>query len=116
MKIFAVMRKGRAMVDDTISRQAAINYLKKRLMQTALNNIGIMTSADNLYRDMSENRIDVWLNEMPTVDAVEVIRCGQCKYQDKGENEIGSWNCCTIGYCNVEDDYFCWWAERRQDD
>ena len=49
----------------------------------------------------------------PTVDAVEVIRCWQCKYQDKGENESGSWNCCSIGYCDVEDDYFCWWAERR---
>lgn len=51
----------------------------------------------------------------PTVDAVEVIRCSQCKHQDKGENESGSWNCCSIGYCDVEDDYFCWWAERRQD-
>lgn len=56
------------------------------------------------------------IDRMPTVDAVEVIRCGQCKYQDKGESESGSWNCCSIGYCNVEDDYFCWWAERRQDE
>lgn len=60
--------------------------------------------------------INMLIVKQPQVDAVEVIRCGQCKYQDKSENESGSWNCCTIGYCDVEDDYFCWWAERKQDD
>ena len=49
----------------------------------------------------------------PTVDAVEVVRCRDCKHKE-GEQPgmvycpmmVGSW---------VADDHFCKWAERRED-
>ena len=49
-----------------------------------------------------------WLNSLPTIDAVPVVRCKDCKYYN------------TIGVCNetswaVCEDSFCCWAERKDD-
>ena len=81
-----------------IDGYTAANHLKKRLIETAINNVGIMASVDDVYREMAKNRIDVWIDEIPTVDAVPVIRCKEC--------------------ASCEDFYngTCSWAERRQDE
>lgn len=52
------------MSEDLISRQAAIEHLKKRLYETALNNI----TEHPYYEEMADNRVDVWLNELPSVE------------------------------------------------
>lgn len=60
--------------------------------------------------------IQKWIDDAPTVDAVEVVRCEKCKYftQYDGIN-IGScgrlcdeWNKRTTDYCS--------WGERREDE
>lgn len=56
-------------MNDLISRQAAIDLCKKRLYETALNNIGCELSADDVYSEMAENRISNWLNDVPSVQA-----------------------------------------------
>ena len=58
------------------------------------------------------------LNEAPTIDAVSVVRCKECKWYDNGQNESDSWNCCTrhFGhYIDVNDDDFCSYGERSDD-
>ena len=45
----------------------------------------------------------------PTVDAVEVVRCKDCKYHDNEENLP----ICIIG---AEDNDYCSWGERREDE
>ncbi len=49
---------------DLISRQAAIDHLKKRLYETALNSI----TEHPYYEDLADNRVDVWLNELPSAE------------------------------------------------
>lgn len=45
----------------------------------------------------------------PTVDAVEVVRCKDCKYHDNEEN-------LPICIIDAEDNDYCSWGERREDE
>lgn len=52
-------------------------------------------------------------------DAVPVVRCKDCKWQDKGENDSESWNICMYrpwSYKQIEDTDFCSDGKRRDDD
>ena len=58
------------------------------------------------------------IDNAPTADVVEVVRCKDCKWQDKGENECESWNLCrhnVIEHFAIYDEHFCGWGERRED-
>lgn len=60
--------------------------------------------------------IDEVLSEMSAADVVEVVRCADCKYQEKGENECEAWNLCGYRpwlYIPTEDDAFCSHGERK---
>ena len=70
-------------MDDLISRQAAIDHLKKRLYETALNN----NTEHPYYEEMADNRVDVWLNELPSAEkhgkwirkSEGMWTCSECK-------------------------------------
>ena len=76
--------------------------------------------ADNiLYKDLSEGRgvcwvtFRDWINEMPTVDAVEVVRCKDCRW---GKEVCGNIEC--FADTNVPPEYhsyewFCPNGEHR---
>lgn len=77
-----------------------------------------------VYNDMTEetdtkkmtvaDAIDEWSDEgcPPTVDAVEVVRCKECRYYES-ENH----NCVDeMGYARIwEENDFCSFGERRED-
>ena len=82
-------------MDDLISRQAAIDHLKKRLYETALNNI----TEHPYYEELADNRVDVWLNELPPAQPDLQPTCNQlatdcisrqaasgCEYWDSESN------------------------------
>lgn len=49
-------------------------------------------------------------------DVAEVVRCKDCKYQNKGQNECDSWNMCEYRswlYFPVNDEDFCSNGERK---
>lgn len=53
---------------------------------------------------------------MPAADVVEVVRCADCKYQEKGDNDCEAWNLCGYRpwlYIPTEDDAFCSKGERK---
>lgn len=50
---------------DLISRQAAINLLRKRLIETANNNVGFKCDAGEVFEDVSD-RIICWFDELPS--------------------------------------------------
>ena len=50
------------------------------------------------------------IDEQPTVDAVEVVRCKNCKYYLSDEPTI-----CELTMCGANDEGFCAWAERKKD-
>ena len=54
-------------MDDLISRQQAIDKMKKRLFETAFNNAGIKQNVDETLVDVAENRLENWFNELPSV-------------------------------------------------
>lgn len=64
----------------------------------------------------NEDRDEVALplvDEAPTVDAVEVVRCGQCRYGE--EIEDGLFLCHYEGMTWNPADHFCSYGERRED-
>ena len=54
------------------------------------------------------------LDKVPTVDAVPIVRCGECKYC-YSEGFVNVRNVCEKHYDfgNVDDDWFCADGERR---
>ena len=56
------------------------------------------------------------IKDLPSADVVPVVRCADCKYQDKGENDCEAWNLCGYRpwlHIPTEDDAFCSKGERK---
>ena len=53
-------------MDDLVSRQAAINKARERLIEIALNNVGIKQNVDEVLVDVAEERLENWLDEVPS--------------------------------------------------
>lgn len=68
-----------------------------------------------IYTECADNRIEAWINEMPTVDAVEVVRCKDCKeYIPCQRLPIGTSKWCDMfdrATCEMN---YCGWGERRE--
>ena len=57
-------------IDDEqilINKEQAIDKIKKRLFETAFNNVGIKQNIDETLADVAENRLENWLNELPPI-------------------------------------------------
>lgn len=67
-------------MDDLISRQAAIDMLEERLQANGYSNVDLVSEL---------NRSIGYLMRLPSVDAVEVVRCAECyHYDDESEKCI----------------------------
>ena len=64
--------------------------------------------------EYSESDIGYMIRKRPTVDAVEVVRCRECKY--RFGNNGHSKNGCPIIDANIwmDDDDFCSYGERKE--
>jgi hypothetical protein len=40
-------------------------------------------------------------------DIVKVVRCKNCRWYQKGKNEVDSWQWCMVKHCDVSDDAYC---------
>ena len=94
-------------MDDVISRQAAIEHLKKRLYETALNNV----TEHPYYEEMADNRVSVWLKEVPSAQP-EIIRCRDCKHGILTETSDERY-CWLHRMCHFED-YYCADGRRKE--
>ena len=65
--------------------------------------------------EYSEIDIGYMIRKRPTVDAVEVVRCAQCKHFKRNlENDT---YCSSVnGLTDPQEDDFCSYGERRADD
>lgn len=62
---------------------------------------------DSIGRNAFKDRQDIidLINNQPTVDAVPVVRCKNCKYHDDGENYI---YCQALKMkCPTDSEFFC---------
>lgn len=86
-----------------------------------------LIDADALLLDNIWEFFDDWGNytgagqivaDAPTIDAVEVVRCKDCQWYDKGENEVSTWSICTrtmgISDSVIDTDY-CSFVERKEE-
>ena len=67
---------------------------------------------DAIGRNAFRNRQDIidLINNQPTVDAVPVVRCKDCKYHDEGENYIYCFALQTK--CPDDAEFFCKYGDR----
>lgn len=56
------------------------------------------------------------IDNAPTADVVEVVRCKDCKHCDIGENEVDAWCDCRIFNISGSEDFYCSCGERRNDE
>lgn len=92
-----------------IDSEKTIAHLKKRLTETALNNIGYN---EDVYLNIADYRITTWVNEVPSAEP-EIIRCKDCKH-NANPPEAGNADC-DLFYGMTEQYGFCHRAERRTD-
>ena len=106
---------------DLIDRQDAIEHCKKRLYESALNNVGVI--ADDIFSEIADNRIEIWLNELPSAEPV--IYCKDCvRHNVSVEDWYNNYElkvCPLVAHrgkaIGHEFDYqFCVCAERRNDE
>ena len=61
--------------------------------------------------------MDALFDILNSSDVVEVVRCKDCKYLDKGENDSESWCECTAHfgkYFAVDENGFCSYGKRAE--
>ena len=71
---------------------------------------------ETLYRRGFKTRQDIeeWLNNAPTIDAVPVVRCKDCKYYEIHKPKVLE-NCERKGYIiPMKPDDFCSYGERKE--
>ena len=99
-----------------IDADKTIGHIKTRLLETALNNCTAVCDVSYIYQECADNRIETWVDEMPTVDAVPVVRCKDCRHRDPEDHKCDSGALERAGCIfPVQDDYFCSFGERRED-
>ena len=71
---------------------------------------------ETLYRRAFKTRQDIeeWLNNSPTIDAVPVVRCKDCKHYEIHKPKVLE-NCERKGYIiPMKPDDFCSYGERKE--
>ena len=104
------------MSEKLISADALREEMNEYILPLTENNL--MGAADVFYRTVH------LLEESPAVDAVEVVRCRDCKYaillrKPEGKLIADCWirkmNSEDEQFCMVSGDDFCSWGERREE-
>ena len=94
--------------EDLIRRSDAVDMFQR--LSYADWNQGAETTWANAFSECEE-----LINLLPAVDAVEVCRCRECKFFDKGQNDAESWEWCNIWERDCESECYCRYGQRRED-
>ena len=55
------------------------------------------------------------VDDAPTIDAVHVVRCGECRYRELAKVNCKGYTICPASGMEITDDDFCSYGERRED-
>ena len=73
------------------------------------------TLMDEANSDRSYGYVDAkQISEAPTVDAVPVVRCRECKYSSYDEIFGNRWCNSHLGCRKVKDDGYCYLGKRKE--
>lgn len=85
-----------------------------------------LIDADEMRQDWLENGQNEYvydtnavldsIDEQPTIDAVPVVRCRDCKYHQLMENKKSFmyWHNCKLWCADISEDDFCSYGERKE--
>ena len=78
---------------------------------------GIIQAIEWENADIAEGLIlaDCAILDQPTVDAVPVIRCRDCKYNSNTDGNYVKCNIIPQMFGKTPDDNYCSWAERKEE-
>ena len=96
------------MENDLISREA----LKKAVRESYHNNPHPLSRDQHMHRHEHNHMIEL-IEAAPAVDAVEVVRCKDCKWFKKGQPFRHECKKVGHGMNYIEPDDFCSYGERR---
>lgn len=91
-----------------IDADKTIGHIKTRLLETALNNCTAVCDVSYIYQDCADNRIETWVDEMPTVEPI--------KHGHWIVDEDGNIKCSECGHCGVGDNYCERCGAKMEDD
>lgn len=71
---------------------------------------------ETLYRRCFKTRQDIeeWLNNAPTIDAVPVVRCEDCKQGEIDDPDFPNQYYCHAGCGWNNGDFYCAYGERKE--
>lgn len=97
----------------------ALHTLKKLAYETALNQTDIRVA--DVFEDIAKNRIETWVDLIPTTDVVEVVRCKDCIYGIPTYIDTSTGEFSDERYCNRHHmchfwDYYCGDGKRKEGD
>lgn len=102
--------------DDLISRKALLEHLRTILMSDAFPNWANMEQKVKCSVGILGARFKIEIEAAPAVDAVEVVRCKDCKFSKPLEN-IPSYRYCIAlkDVINFGDNFFCARGAKMED-
>ena len=59
--------------------------------------------------------IEEAIKKAPTIDAVPVIRCKDCKDYQQGSRNSDDWLWCMMNHHYTDEEKYCAWAERKEE-
>ena len=77
---------------DMIDKLETIEHIKKRLEETALNNVGFN---EDVYLDIADHRIETWVNEVPSAQPEQKV--GKWIRHENEDGEPYGHNCSVCG-------------------
>ncbi len=92
-----------------IDAERAKELLKSRLYETALNNVGNVKDASEIYIEIADNRVSDWIDAVPTADGIEE-KIGYNKkeeYPSLFECSVCEWYCSDTYYGDTGEYLYC---------
>lgn len=85
----------------------------------ALNTDVTLFMTENAYLNMTAldvlKMVSEWIAEAPTIDAVPVVRCKDCRYKDREKVNDKGFLICPASGMEITDDDFCSYGERKEE-
>lgn len=104
------------MAEKYISAKQAYAYLRSVLYETAINNVGVkVEDFASACEEIADNRLKIWLDDIPAADVVEVVRCKDCKWAESHRLGNGGvyFRCNEIDMATLTNHY-CSYGERKE--
>lgn len=75
----------------------------------------VLTDYYNHKTEIQHKAMKEAIGRVPSVDAVEVVRCKDCRFFHRYGFKLEYAECVNFDFYDTTEDGYCCWAERRED-